>query len=67
MLFFCFISVIILCMEVISMVDFEKLYFHLFGAMANAVEALEKKEYEKAKEILIAAQQKAEAEYIDAE
>ena len=49
------------------MVNFEKLYFHLFGAMADAVEALEKKEYEKAKEILIAAQQEAEEKYIDAE
>ena len=49
------------------MVNFEKLYFHLFGAMADAVEALEKKEYKKAKEILIAAQQEAEEKYIDAE
>ena len=66
-MFFNYISVIILCVEVISLPNFEKLYFHLFGAMADAVEAMEKKEYEKAKEILISAQQKAEEEYIDAE
>lgn len=48
------------------MPDFEKLYFHLFGAMADAVEAIEKKEYEKTKDILIAAQQEAEEEYINA-
>ena len=40
------------------MPNFEKLYFHLFGAMADAVEAMEKKEYEKAKEILISANRK---------
>ena len=60
-------SVIILRVEVISLLNFKKLYFHLFGAMADAVEAIEEKEYEKAKEILIAAQQEAEEKYIDAE
>ena len=49
------------------MPDFEKLYFRLFSAMADAVEAIEEEEYETAKEILIATQQEAEEAYIDDE
>ena len=49
------------------MVDYRKLYFHLFGVLADAVEAIEAGNSEKAREILIAAQQAAEEEYINAE
>ena len=46
------------------MPDFEKLYFYLFAAMANAVDALERNCPERAREILIHAQQAAEDTYI---
>ena len=49
------------------MPDFEKLYYYLFGVLADAVEAIEMENYEEAKELLIAAQQNAEEEYIEAE
>ena len=49
------------------MVDYKKMYFQLFGAIADAVEALEKNENATAKEILIRAQQKTEELYISAE
>ena len=49
------------------MPDFEKLYFHLFGVLADAVEAIETENYEEAKKLLIAAQQNAEEEYVEAE
>lgn len=48
------------------MPDYKKLYFHLFAAMADAVEAIEADNYGQAKEILISAQQEAEENYIDA-
>ena len=49
------------------MVDYRKLYYRLFGALADAVEALEQSEPERAKALLIAAQQDAEDLYITAE
>ena len=49
------------------MPDYEKLYFQLFAAMADAVEAMEAANYGQAKEILISAQQRAEEQYMDAE
>ena len=47
------------------MVNFEALYFHLFGVMADAVEELKKENFGRAKEILIAAMQEAEETYIE--
>ena len=47
--------------------DFEKLYFKLFAAMADAVEEMEEQNYGKAKRILISAQQEAEEAYISEE
>lgn len=49
------------------MPDFKKLYFQLFGALADAVEAMEASDFAASKEILIRAQQEAEEEYISAE
>lgn len=46
------------------MPDYKKLYFMLFAAMADAAEAIEAEHYEKARAILIHAQQEAEEEYI---
>jgi len=46
------------------MPDYKALYFKLFSAMADAVEALENKRPECAKVILIRAQQAAEEAYI---
>lgn len=47
------------------MPDFERLYFKLFAALADAVEAMEHDEIGEAKKILIRAQQQAEEEYIE--
>ena len=49
------------------MPDFKALYFQLFAAMSDAVEQIESADYGAAKEILIAAQQKAEDIYISDE
>lgn len=49
------------------MPDYKKLYFKLFAALADAVEALEAADCEAAKRILILAQQEAEETYISAE
>lgn len=46
------------------MPDFERLYFKLFAALADAVEAIETDNPSAAREILIRAQQDAEEEYI---
>lgn len=46
------------------MPDFERLYFQLFAALADAVEAIESNDCETAREILIRAQQDAEEIYI---
>ena len=49
------------------MPDYEKLYFKLFAAMADAVEELEQENYGAAKQRLILAQQEAEEEYLSEE
>lgn len=49
------------------MPDYKKLYFQLFAALADATEALEDGDFRQAKDILIAAQQRAEEAYVDAE
>ena len=49
------------------MPDFEKLYFKLFAALADAVEDLENGQPSLAKERLIRAQQEAEEEYLQEE
>ena len=46
------------------MPDFEKLYFQLFAAMADAMEAIERMDFGTAREVLIRAQQKCEEAYI---
>lgn len=46
------------------MPDFEKLYFKLFAALADAVEDLENGQPSLAKERLIRAQQDAEEDYL---
>ena len=45
--------------------DYKKLYFHLFNAATDAIEAIEKKNYGQASAILIAAQQETEEMYMD--
>ena len=47
------------------MPDYKELYFHLFGVLADAVDALEDGDSEKAKELLIQAQQQAEDDYLE--
>ena len=49
------------------MPDYKKLYFRLFGALADAVEAMEASDFAAARELLIRAQQEAEEEYISTE
>ena len=49
------------------MPDYKELYFHLFGVLADAVEALEDGKTETAKEMLILAQQQAEDVYLENE
>ena len=49
------------------MPDFKELYFLLFAAMSDAVEQIEAANYGAAKDMLIAAQQKAEEIYINDE
>lgn len=49
------------------MPDYEKLYFQLFAASADAIEAIERMEIIKARDILITAQQKCEETYISEE
>ena len=46
--------------------DYKKLYFHLFNAATDAIEAIEKQNYGQASAILIAAQQETEEMYMDA-
>lgn len=46
------------------MLDYKKLYFQLFGALAEAEEAIEALNFGLAKEILIRAQQNTEEQYI---
>ena len=49
------------------MPDYQKLYFMLFVAAADAVEYLEQEEPERARLRLIRAQQEAEEQYLAAE
>lgn len=46
--------------EVIKLTSYKALYIHLFGALATAVECLEQGDTERAKALLIVAQQEAE-------
>lgn len=47
------------------MPNFERLYYQLFAAIADAVEHLEQGETPQAKECLISAMQKAEQQFLD--
>ncbi|MDD6643474.1 MAG: hypothetical protein PUF80_04515 [Firmicutes bacterium] len=47
------------------MPNFETVYFGLFNAITDALAAMEAQNYGAAREILIAAQQKAEDAYMD--
>ena len=49
------------------MEEYKKMYLHLFNAITDALEQMEKQNYGTAKETLIAAQQQAEEIYITAE
>ena len=44
---------------------YRELYYALFGSIADAIELLEANRPERAKEILIAAQQKAEEKFLN--
>ena len=45
--------------------DYKKLYFHLFNAATDALQAMEQQNYGQASAILIAAQQETEEMYMD--
>ena len=47
------------------MADYDKMYSLLFNAITDALEKIEKQNFGDAKDILIAAQQKAEELYIE--
>ena len=49
------------------MPDYEKMYHLLFNAITDALEQIEQQNFGSAKDLLIAAQQKAEEIYITAE
>ena len=49
------------------MVDYEKLYYLMVDASERAIEAIEQKRYDSARDILIAAEQSAEELYINEE
>ncbi len=49
------------------MADYKQLYFQLFAALADAVEALEAANYGRARDILTAAQQLTEEQFMDAD
>ena len=46
---------------------YEKMYFTLFNAVTDALEAMEAQNFGQAKELLIAAQQHCEELYLDGE
>ena len=46
------------------MPNYEKLYFKLFSALADALEHMEQENYGLARQTLISAQQQAEEEYL---
>ena len=50
----------------ISVPNYQELYFKLFSAAADAVEAIEAMNFGQAKEVLIAAQQEAEEQCMEA-
>lgn len=45
--------------------DYKKLYFHLFNAATDALQAMEQQNYGQASAILIAAQQETEEMYME--
>lgn len=47
--------------------NYQRLYTHLFNALTDAVEQLENHNCDRAKDILIRAQQETEEMYLDAE
>lgn len=47
------------------MKTYEKMYYHLFNAVTDALNALEQKNYGQAEEILKAAQQESEEIYLE--
>lgn len=47
--------------------DYEKLYFHLFNAVTDALRAIEQQNYGQASATLMAAQQETEELYMDEE
>lgn len=47
--------------------DYKKLYFHLFNAVTDALQAIEQKNYGQAEALLTAAQRDAEEMYMDGE
>ena len=47
--------------------DYQALYYQLFNAYTDILEALESQNYGQAKSLLIAAQQTAEEQYINSE
>ena len=49
------------------MPDYEQLYFQLFAAAADAVEAIEALNFGQARDILVSAQQRAEEQCMDAD
>ena len=49
------------------MANYEKMYSSLFNAITDALEQIEQQNFGSAKDLLIAAQQKAEEIYISAE
>ena len=49
------------------MPPYKEMYFHLFNAITDALEAAEKGEYRRTEDILVAAQQWGEEQYMEAE
>ena len=47
--------------------DYKKLYFHLFNAVTDALQAIEQQNYGQAADLLISAQQETEELYMDEE
>lgn len=47
--------------------DYRNLYFHLFNAVTDALQAIEQQNYGQASAILITAQQETEEMYLDEE
>ena len=47
--------------------DYKKLYFHLFNAVTDSLQAMEQQNYGQASSILMSAQQETEEMYLDDE